>query len=118
MNAHVGVDAEPGLMHTVAGTAVNVNDVTQADALLHGEQSNVFADAGYQGVEKRDETQDIAAEWHIAMRPKRRALDKESPWESCVMSSNGSKRGSVPRWNTRFASSSASSAHWRCAIAG
>jgi IS5 family transposase len=25
MNAHVGVDAEPGLVHTVVGTAANVN---------------------------------------------------------------------------------------------
>ena len=40
----------------------------------------MFADAGYQGVTKREEVQGIEANWHVAMRPgKRRALDKDSP---------------------------------------
>ncbi len=80
MKAHIGVDADSGLVHTVVGTAANVNDVTQASALVHGEETDVFADAGYQGVAKREEVQGIEANWHVAMRPgKRRALDKESP---------------------------------------
>lgn len=80
MKAHVGVDADSGLVHTVVGTAANVNDVTQASALVHGEERDVFADAGYQGVGKREETQGIKANWHVAMRPgKRRALDKATP---------------------------------------
>ena len=80
MKAHIGVDAGSGLVHTVVGTAANVNDVTQASALVHGEETDVFADAGYQGVAKREEVQGIEANWHVAMRPgKRRALDKESP---------------------------------------
>src|SRR3546814_15366075 len=77
MKAHGGVDADSGLVHTVVGTAANVNDVTQASALVHGEETDVFADAGYQGVAKREETQGIKANWHVAMRPgKRKALDK------------------------------------------
>ncbi len=80
MKAHVGVDADSGLVHTVVGTAANVNDVTQASALVHGEETDVFSDAGYQGVAKREETQDIKANWHVAMRPgKRKALDKSTP---------------------------------------
>jgi transposase, IS5 family len=80
MKAHIGVDAESGLVHTVVGTAANVNDVTQASALVHGEESDVFADAGYQGVSKREEVQGIQANWHVAMRPgKRRAVDKSTP---------------------------------------
>lgn len=80
MKAHIGVDADSGLVHTVVGTAANVNDVTQASALVHGEETDVFADAGYQGVAKREEVQGIEANWHVAMRPgKRRALDKDSP---------------------------------------
>ncbi|MBB1630551.1 hypothetical protein A9975_06710 [Cupriavidus sp. UME77] len=69
MKAHIGVDAESGLVHTVVGTAANVNDVTQAHALLHGEESDVFGDAGYQGIQKRSDTQNIAVNWHVAMRP-------------------------------------------------
>ena len=49
MKAHIGVDAQSGLVHTVIGTAANVNDVTQATQLLHGQETDVFADAGYQG---------------------------------------------------------------------
>ena len=80
MKAHIGVDADSGLVHTVVGTAANVNDVTQASQLVHGEEADVFADAGYQGVAKREEVQDIPANWHVAMRPgKRRALDKDTP---------------------------------------
>ncbi len=79
MKAHIGVDADSGLVHTVVGTAANVNDVTQAHALVHGAETDVFADAGYQGVGKRDETQDIEVNWHVAMRPgKRKVLDKST----------------------------------------
>ena len=80
MKGHIGVDAESGLVHSVKGTAANVNDVTQAHALVHGQETDVFADAGYQGVDKRQETQGIAVNWHVAMRPgKRKALDKSTP---------------------------------------
>lgn len=80
MKAHIGVDADSGLVHTVVGTAANVNDVTQASALVHGQETDVFADAGYQGVSKREETQGINANWHVAMRPgKRKALDRSTP---------------------------------------
>lgn len=77
MKAHIGVDAESGLVHTVIGTAANVNDVTQAHALLHGDEAMAFGDAGYQGVAKRPEATGV--DWLVAMRPgKRRALDKET----------------------------------------
>jgi len=79
MKAHIGVDAESGLVHTVTTTAANAHDVTQAHALLHGQEEVVFADSGYRGVEKRQEIQDKHAgvDWQIAMMPgKRKALDK------------------------------------------
>lgn len=67
MKAHIGVDADSGLVHNVVGTAASVNDVTQAGALLHGEEEAAFGDAGYQGVHKRPEAKGPA--WHVAMRP-------------------------------------------------
>ncbi|MDR5762960.1 IS5 family transposase [Caballeronia sp. LZ035] len=74
MKAHVGVDAESGLVHTVIGTAANVHDINAAPSLLHGEETDVYADAGYQGIEKRQQTD--SARWHVAMRPsKRRQLN-------------------------------------------
>jgi len=79
MKAHIGVDADSGLVHTVIGTAANVHDVTQGHGLLHGEESVVFADAGYRGADKREEATGVA--WQVAMRPgKRKVLDKNSPW--------------------------------------
>ena len=78
MKAHIGVDAESGLVHSVIGTAANVNDVTQAAGLLHGHESEAFGDAGYQGVDKREEHEGSHVRWHIAMRPgKRRKLDTQ-----------------------------------------
>ena len=76
MKAHIGVDADSGLVHTVRGTAGNVNDVVEANSLLHGQETDVFADAGYQGAHKRpDAKEDV--QWHVAMRPGlRKLLDK------------------------------------------
>lgn len=80
MKCHIGVDAQSGLVHTVVGTAANVNDVTQSHALVHGEEADVFAHARYQGVAKREDTQGIRVHWHVAMRPgQRRLLDPRDP---------------------------------------
>jgi IS5 family transposase len=79
MKAHIGVDAESGLVHSVVGTAANVGDVTQAGALLHGEEDHAFGDAGYRGVDKREET--VGPQWHVAMQPgQRRKLDPARKW--------------------------------------
>ena len=75
MKAHIGVDAGSGITHTLMTTPANAADVTQAHALLHGEEQLTFGDAGYQGVEKREENRNTAVTWHVALRPgKRRAL--------------------------------------------
>jgi IS5 family transposase len=75
MKAHIGVDAQSGLVHTVIGTAGNVSDITQAQALLHGDETDVFGDAGYQGVEKREENLEVPVTWLVAMKPcKRKTL--------------------------------------------
>ena len=74
MKAHIGVDAESGLVHTVIGTAANVHDINAAQALLHGAETDVYADAGYQGIERRCGSD--ALRWHVAMKPgRRRELD-------------------------------------------
>ena len=82
MKAHIGADAESGLVHTVVGAAANVHDVTQAHALLHGEETCGFGDAGYRGAEKREEVQRAHpdVEWLIAMQPgKRKTLNTSDP---------------------------------------
>lgn len=79
MKAHIGVDDESGLVHSVVGTAANVADVTQVDKLLHGEENVVCADAGYTGVEKRPEHADRKVIWQVAARRSTyKKLDKRS----------------------------------------
>ncbi len=76
MKGHIGVVAESGLVRTVRATAGSVNDVTEANALLHGEEAEAFGDAGYQGALERPDAK-LVVNWNIAMRPgKRRVLDK------------------------------------------
>ncbi|MBK8319057.1 MAG: IS5 family transposase [Betaproteobacteria bacterium] len=74
MKAHIGVDTHSGLVHTVIGTAGNISDVTQAQALLHGAEEAAFGDAGYQGIENREESQAATVVWHVAMKPSKRKL--------------------------------------------
>ena len=71
MKAHIGVDAESGLVHTVRGTSGNVSDVVEANSLLHGEEHVAFGDAGYQGAHKRPDAKE-GVTWHVARRPKSR----------------------------------------------
>ena len=68
--AHLGVDAESGLVHTVVGTAANFSDISQTHELLHGPEKTVHADGGYIGVEKRAEifAKHGAVEWRIAAK--------------------------------------------------
>jgi IS5 family transposase len=68
MKAHIGADRDSKLVHTVVVTAANVADVTQTAELLHGEETQVHADAGYTGVEKRPEivTLQRKLDWQIA----------------------------------------------------
>jgi IS5 family transposase len=75
MKVHIGVDKDSGLIHSVETTAANVHDLTPAAELLHGEEEVVYADAGYQGIEKRPEMEGKPTTFRVAMRPgKRRAL--------------------------------------------
>lgn len=70
MKAHIGADRDSKLVHTVVVTAANVADITKTSELLHGQEKQVHADAGYTGVEKRAEI--VALErkidWQIARK--------------------------------------------------
>ena len=68
MKAHIGADRDSKLVHTIVVTAANVADITKTAELLHGQEKQVHADAGYTGVEKRAEI--VALErkldWQVA----------------------------------------------------
>lgn len=54
IKAHVGADAESGLVRTIfdgSGKAHVVTDVPAGNSLLHSDETVVFGDAKYQGLE-------------------------------------------------------------------
>jgi len=79
LKAHIGTDADSGLVDTVQTTPANGSDISQAHKLVHGEEEAVYGDAGYIGVERREDTQHIEATRHIAMKvSQRKALKPKS----------------------------------------
>ena len=67
MKAHIGVDADSGLVHTVTTTAANEADVEQVADQLHGKEEQVWGDSGYRGAQSRVDRDKL--KWHIAARP-------------------------------------------------
>jgi IS5 family transposase len=89
LKAHIGVDRDSGLVHTLVTTAANVSDISQTAALLHGQEQEAWLDAGYVGVEKREDMQAALAangqevKWHIAKR--RKTLEKlAAGWQKAL----------------------------------
>jgi IS5 family transposase len=68
MKAHIGVDVASGVVHSLVGTAANEADINHTAALLHGQETDVFADAGYTGADKRPELADRDVAWNIAIK--------------------------------------------------
>ena len=53
--AHVGVDKDSGIVHTIKVTAANQHDVSMTSEMLTGEETVVYGDSGYLGAEKRED---------------------------------------------------------------
>jgi len=49
MKAHIGVDSQSKVIHSVAATAANVDDSQVLPELLHGQETRVWGDAAYSG---------------------------------------------------------------------
>ncbi len=78
MKMHIGVDETLGVIHSMETTAANAHDITQTERLLHGKEVTCYGDAGYLGVEKREELKDKEIKWEIAERPgRRKAMNAE-----------------------------------------
>ena len=93
MKAHIGADAQSGLVHTVRGTSGNVHDIVEGNSLLHGQESVAFGDAGYQGIEKRADAKPNI-KWHVAMRPgMRKALNKSNEADALIDKAEKLKAG-------------------------
>jgi IS5 family transposase len=91
MKAHIGVDSDSGLVHTVTTTPANDHDITQAHQLLHGKEKLVLGDSAYTGIEKRPEIQEKIKktkkpiEWFISMKPgKRKQVKEKGNWGKMI----------------------------------
>ncbi len=69
MKALIGVDSHTGVVHSMTATAANAHDITETHKLLHGGERVVCGDAGYQGLDKREENLGLEVEWRVTMRP-------------------------------------------------
>ena len=101
MKAHLGADRDSKRVHTVVVSAANVADVTKTAELRHGQETQVHADAGYTGVEKRAEILALERkiDWQMAGQrggskrwPKARRKRPAKRWRKrrppCARSSN------------------------------
>jgi transposase, IS5 family len=79
MKVHIVVDKVTGLILAVETTAANVHDLTPAAELLHDEEVVVYADAGYQGIEKREEMKGRGIGFRVAMRPGKPRVLRDTP---------------------------------------
>ena len=105
MKAYIGVDADSGLVHTLIGTAANVADVTQANALLHGQETLAYGDAGDQGADRLGLTPETM--WRGRL-PCGRASARHClklNWARYWMHWRRPRRNCVPRSSIRFTSS-------------
>ena len=79
MKAHIGVDSETGIVHSLSTTAANVHDVTEAHGLLHGGETQVWCRRWVSGSPQAGGELGRGVEWQVAMRPgKRWKLEPES----------------------------------------
>ena len=63
MKCHSGVDAGSGYVHSLEVTAANVHDITIATKLIREDDEVVYGDAGYLGMEKREE---VSSDKHLS----------------------------------------------------
>jgi IS5 family transposase len=97
MKAHAGVDAGTGLVHSVTVTAASVHDLDEIGHLVRVDDQVVYADAGYQGVDKRREIVGdehlSGVRWQVAAR--KGALKQMHPVEQAIESRKASVRAKV-----------------------
>ena len=95
MKLHIGVDADTGMVHSLSTTSANVHDVTEAHRLLHGGEKRVWGDAGYIGVQKREENLGLDVDWRVALKLGKRRQLVPGGLEEWAESSKASIRAKV-----------------------
>ena len=81
MKAHPGFDQKSALIHAAVNTAAKVHDLSASAGLLHGEENIVYGGSGYQGIDKRPETNNKASTFRVGRRPVGHGLRMDRPEE-------------------------------------
>ncbi len=78
---HVGSDAGTGYIHAIEVTAANAADITAAAGLIREDDEVVYADAAYQGIEKREEIKGNPHLSAIDYRTNNKKPYRKNKWE-------------------------------------
>ena len=84
--AHIGVDKDSGLVHTVEATAANVHDVAEVPKLLTGEEEAVYGDSGWSAFKFKK---------HCLLKMEECWTEQEAPRLPCV-GQKGLHRKTIP----------------------
>ena len=101
MKCHAGVDAGSGLIHTIEVTPANQHDITVASKLIRKDDSVVYGDSGYLGIQKRPEIQAdpqlASIDYRINRRPRSlpSVSDNAIDWERFIEHRKSSVRSKV-----------------------
>lgn len=68
MKAHIGVDAQSGLVHSMETSTAKVHDRMKMNDLLHGEEKAIFGDKGYVKNEDKRECRRNGILWAVKDR--------------------------------------------------
>jgi IS5 family transposase len=103
MKAHVGADAGTGMAHTLEFTAANVHDIEEAHKLVRKDDEFANGDAGYVGIEKREEVsgdEDLSKiQWRINRRKGRDRAREEKLYKEAMEHLDYVAQ---PRWDDRI----------------
>ena len=76
MKAHIGVDLDSGVVHSLDTSTAKLHDSQVWDALLHGEETSVWADKGYVSAEREAAFAGPGKAWGVMRKaPKGSPLD-------------------------------------------
>ena len=70
MKAHIGVDAESGLVHTAGVTTGSVHDAKVMDNLIREDDTAIYGDKGYASDVKKRAAEDAGVLWAVKAKAK------------------------------------------------
>ncbi len=71
MKAHVGADSKSGLVHTLETSTASVHDSQKAEALLHGEEKELYGDKAYADETRREQYRSKGVKWRVCLKARR-----------------------------------------------